>query len=226
MRRRVLPGWIEPCGDPRQTRYCPRHYFSNIGPTGEGEGASAAERHPRSWQSVRRGSGPTICVPGKRFTIGDDARYSRRGASRRRRIVAARESSVRASASRKYYIHRRPSPKAAKRLPDRVQEPDARHREGRGANHRRLQARALRLGHYFRMGGRSREFLAADAFVYLRLVRWFYPRAGNGRRSMLMEQPTVTRKAGTGCAGPRATPGQAASGRSSLSRVRATPYTV
>ena len=81
---------------------------------------------------------------------------------------------------RAYYVHRWPSPKARKRLRDRVRElTDSRHS---GKDVKQIIAElnpVLRgWGNYFRTGTCRREFHKMDDFVYLRLVRWFYRRGG------------------------------------------------
>jgi RNA-directed DNA polymerase len=73
-----------------------------------------------------------------------------------------------------------PSPKATKRLRDRVRElTDARHS---GKDVKQIIAElnpVLRgWGNYFRTGTCSREFLKMDGFVYHRITRWFYRRGG------------------------------------------------
>jgi len=81
---------------------------------------------------------------------------------------------------RAYYMHRWPSPKAMKRLRDRVREiTDKRYS---GADVKQIIAKlnpVLRgWGHYFRTGTCSREFHKIDDFVFLRLLRWFDRRGG------------------------------------------------
>src|SRR5437868_6607277 len=70
-------------------------------------------------------------------------------------------------------------------------------------------------------GEASREFLKMDSFVWARLVRWMYQRA---RRRVLL---TAEQFHGMGLYRLRGTlryPAQAASVRSSLSRVREKPH--
>ena len=79
-----------------------------------------------------------------------------------------------------YFMHRWPSPKATKRLRDRVREiTDSRHS---GKDVKQVIAElnpVLRgWGNYFRTGTCSREFLKMDGFVYHRITRWFYRRGG------------------------------------------------
>jgi hypothetical protein len=81
---------------------------------------------------------------------------------------------------RAYYMHRWPSPKATKRLRDRVRElTDAR---ASGQDVKQIIAKLTPVlrgwGNYFRTGTCTREFHKMDEFVYLRLVRWFYRRGG------------------------------------------------
>jgi len=124
---------------------------------------------------------------------------------------------------RAYYMHRWPSPKAMKRLRDRVRE--ITHSRNSGADVKQVIAKlnpVLRgWANYFRSGTTSREFLKVDRFVYARLVRWLFRRGGQrqGRR----ENWTSERFWGMGLYRLRGTvryPAQAASVRSSLSRVR------
>src|ERR1700758_3306028 len=81
---------------------------------------------------------------------------------------------------RMHFMQRWPSPKAMKRIRERVHElTDSRHS---GQDVKQIIAKlnpVLRgWGNYFRTGTSSREFLKMDSFVYLRLVRWFYRRGG------------------------------------------------
>jgi hypothetical protein len=79
-----------------------------------------------------------------------------------------------------YFMHRWPSPKARKRLRDRVRE--ITNRSASGADVKQVIAKlnpVLRgWGNYFRTGTSAREFLKMDSFVYDRLVRWMYRRGG------------------------------------------------
>src|SRR3954453_13232229 len=120
-------------------------------------------------------------------------------------------------------MHRWPSPKAMKRLRDRVREITS--SQNSGADVKQIIAKlnpVLRgWANYFRSGTTSREFLKVDRFVYVRLVRWLYRRAG--QRPGRWEKWTSERLWGMGLYRLRGTvrsPAQAASVRSSLSRVR------
>jgi RNA-directed DNA polymerase len=124
---------------------------------------------------------------------------------------------------RAYYMHRWPSPKATKRLRDRVRE--ITDKRASGEDVKRIIAKlnpVLRgWGNYFRSGTSSREFLKMDSFVWARLVRWMYRRGG--QRATRRVQWTAEQFHGMGLYRLRGTvryPAQAASVRSSLSRVR------
>src|SRR5579864_4488068 len=84
---------------------------------------------------------------------------------------------------RAYYMHRWPSPKATKRLRDRVREITEKRQSG--VDVKQIIAKLTPVlrgwGNYFRTGTADREFLKMDDFVYLRLVRWFYRRGGQRR---------------------------------------------
>ena len=124
---------------------------------------------------------------------------------------------------RAYYMHRWPSPKATKRLRDRVRE--ITDKRASGADVKQLIAKlnpVLRgWGNYFRTGTSSREFLKMDSFVYMRLLRWMYRRGG--QRKTRRVRWSNQQLWGMGLYRLRGTvryPAQAASVRSSLSRVR------
>jgi group II intron reverse transcriptase/maturase len=124
---------------------------------------------------------------------------------------------------RGYYVHRWPSPKATKRLRDRVREITAARNSGEDV--KRIIAElnpVLRgWGNYFRTGTCRREFHKMDDFVYRRLVRWFYRRGG--QRPTKHSPWTGPQLHGMGLYRLRGTvryPAQAAPGRSSVSRVR------
>jgi len=119
---------------------------------------------------------------------------------------------------RAYYMHRWPSPKARKRLRDRVREiTDARNS---GADVKQIIAKlnpVLRgWGNYFRTGTADREFLKMDSFVWQRIVRWHYRRGG--QRPTRRRPWTSTELYGMGLYRLRGTvryPAQAAPRRSS-----------
>jgi RNA-directed DNA polymerase len=124
---------------------------------------------------------------------------------------------------RAYYMHRWPSPKAMKRIRDRVRE--ITHSRNSGEDVRQIIAKlnpVLRgWANYFRSGTTSREFLKVDRFVYTRLVRWLCRRGG--QRQGRWKNWSSEQFWGMGLYRLRGTvryPAQAASVRSSLSRVR------
>jgi len=124
---------------------------------------------------------------------------------------------------RAYYMHRWPSPKATKRLRDRVREITGKRASGEDVKQviAKLNPVLRGWGNYFRSGTTSREFLKMDSFVYERLVRWLHRRGG--QRAMRRGLWTAEQFHGMGLYRLRGTvryPAQAASVRSSLSRVR------
>jgi group II intron reverse transcriptase/maturase len=124
---------------------------------------------------------------------------------------------------RAYYMHRWPSPKATKRLRDRVRELTDSRQSGQDVKQiiAKLNPVLRGWGNYFRTGTADREFLKMDDFVYLRLVRWFFRRGGQ-RRAKRAPWPSPQLH-GMGLYRLRGTvryPVQAAPVRSSLSRVR------
>ncbi len=122
-----------------------------------------------------------------------------------------------------YFVHRWPSPKAMKRVRERVHElTDARHS---GKDVRQIIAAlnpVLRgWGNYFRTGNAERKFNQLDRYVYRRLVQWMNRRGGQRRQRM--EKWSHDRFVGMGLYQLRGTvkyPAQATPVRSSLSRVR------
>src|SRR6202045_4174671 len=124
---------------------------------------------------------------------------------------------------RAYYMHRWPSPKATKRLRDRVRKITAKRASGEDVKQIIAQLNPVLRGwgNYFRSGTTSREFLKMDSFVYRRLIRWLYRRGG--QRATRGVHWTAEQLPGLGLyrlRGPVRYPAQAASVRSSLSRVR------
>ncbi len=124
---------------------------------------------------------------------------------------------------RAYYMHRWPSPKATKRLRDRVREITGKRASGEDVKQviAKLNPVLRGWGNYFRSGTTSREFLKMDSFVYERLVRWLHRRGG--QRATRRVHWTAEQFHGMGLYRLRGTvryPAQAASVRSSLSRVR------
>jgi RNA-directed DNA polymerase len=81
---------------------------------------------------------------------------------------------------RAYYMHRWPSPKATKRLRDRVRE--ITDKRASGADVKQIIAKlnpVLRgWGNYFRTGTSGRVFHKMDDYVYMRLLRWLTRRGG------------------------------------------------
>jgi len=124
---------------------------------------------------------------------------------------------------RAYYMHRWPSPKATKRLRDRVRE--ITDKRASGADVKQIIAKlnpVLRgWGNYFRTGTSSREFLKMDSFVYMRLLRWMYRRGGQRKtRRVRWSNQQFWEMGLYRLRGTVRYPAQAASVRSSLSRVR------
>lgn len=124
---------------------------------------------------------------------------------------------------RAYYMHRWPSPKATKRLRDRVREITDKRASGEDVKQiiAKLNPVLRGWGNYFRSGTASRTFLKMDSFVYERLVRWMYRRGG--QRATRRVLWTAAQFHGMGLYRLRGTvryPAQAAPVRSSLSRVR------
>jgi group II intron reverse transcriptase/maturase len=122
-----------------------------------------------------------------------------------------------------YYMHRWPSPKATKRLRDRVRE--ITDKRASGADVKQVIAKlnpVLRgWGNYFRTGTSSREFHKMDSFVYMRLLRWMYRRGGQRKTRRVRWSSQQFWEMGLyRLRGTVRYPAQAASVRSSLSRVR------
>jgi DNA-directed RNA polymerase specialized sigma24 family protein len=124
---------------------------------------------------------------------------------------------------RMHFMQRWPSPKAMKRVRERVHEmTDSRHS---GKDVKQIIATlnpVLRgWGNYFRTGNAERKFNQLDSYVWSRLVRWMYRRGG--QRPGRFEKWSHERFVGMGLYQLRGTvkyPAQATSVRSSLSRVR------
>jgi group II intron reverse transcriptase/maturase len=123
----------------------------------------------------------------------------------------------------KHFMQRWPSPKATKKIRDRVRElTDARHS---GKDVKQIIAAlnpVLRgWGNYFRTGNADREFNKLDSFVYRRLRRWHFRRGG--QRATRRPAWTSTQLYGMGLHRLQGTvryPSQATSLRSSVSCVR------
>ena len=124
---------------------------------------------------------------------------------------------------RAYYMHRWPSPKATKRLRDRVREITDKRASGEEVKQiiAKLNPVLRGWGNYFRTGTADREFVKADRYVYARLVRWLCRRGGQRKTRRIVW--TGEQFWAMGLYRLRGTvryPAQAASVRSSLSRVR------
>jgi len=121
-----------------------------------------------------------------------------------------------------HFVQRWPSPKATKKLRDRVRELTDARQSGKDVKQiiAELNPVLRGWGNYFRTGNADREFNKLDSFVYRRLRRWQFRRGG---------QRKARRKAWTGAQlfgmglyklqGTVRYPTQAAPRRSSLSRV-------
>jgi group II intron reverse transcriptase/maturase len=122
-----------------------------------------------------------------------------------------------------HFMQRWPSPKAMKRIRERVHElTDSRHS---GKDVKQMIATlnpVLRgWGNYFRSGNAGRKFNQLDSYVYWRLAQWMGRRGGQRRQRM--EKWTHERFVDMGLYRLRGTvkyPTQATPVRSSLSRVR------
>jgi len=124
---------------------------------------------------------------------------------------------------RAYYMHRWPSPKATKRLRDRVREISG--KRGSREDVKQIIAKlnpVLRgWGNYFRTGTCRREFPKMDDYVFARLTRWQHRRGS--QRAQRRTRWTGAELYGMGLYQLRRTvryAAQAAPVRSSLSRVR------
>ena len=124
---------------------------------------------------------------------------------------------------RAYYMHRWPSPKATKRLRDRVREITEKRASGEDVKQiiAKLNPVLRGWGNYFRKGTADREFLKADRYIYMRLLRWLHRRGG--QRKARWKAWTSEQFWAMGLYRLRGTvryAAQATSVRSSLSRVR------
>jgi len=123
---------------------------------------------------------------------------------------------------RAYYMQRWPSPKATKKLRDRVREITGVRQSGKDVKQiiAELNPVLRGWGNYFRTGNADGEFNQMDSFVFLRLTRWLY-RCG-GQRAQRKTDWTGQRFYGMGLHKLQGTvkyPAQATPRRSSLSRV-------
>ena len=84
-----------------------------------------------------------------------------------------------------HFVQRWPSPKAMKRIRDRVHEiTDVRGRQSRNMGEliERLNPVLRGWGNYFRTGNADREFNKLDDYVYGRVLRWQWRRGGQRTR--------------------------------------------
>ena len=127
-----------------------------------------------------------------------------------------------------HFVQRWPSPKAMKRVRERVHElTDARQSGAKDVKEiiTRLNPVLRGWGNYFRTGNAEREFNRIDGYVYRRLTRWMYRRGGQRSRyradawpgERLHTEMGLYRLRGTVCY-----PAKATSRRPSESRVRET----
>jgi group II intron reverse transcriptase/maturase len=124
---------------------------------------------------------------------------------------------------RAHYMQRWPSPKATKKLRDRVRELTGKRQSGKEVKQivAELTPVLRGWGNYFRTGNADREFNKMDYFVVKSLRRWQYRRGG--QRATKREPFTGDQLHGMGLhklMGTVKYPAQATSVRSSLSRVR------
>jgi RNA-directed DNA polymerase len=121
-----------------------------------------------------------------------------------------------------YFVQRWPSPKATKRLRDRVRDITAARQSGKEVKQivADLNPVLRGWGHYFRTGNADREFNKMDGFVFRSLRRWQYRRGG--QRATSRKPWTGDQLSGMGLfrlMGTVKYPAQAAPRRSSVSRV-------
>jgi len=122
----------------------------------------------------------------------------------------------------KYFLQRWPSPKATKKLRDRVRELTSKKRSGKDVKQiiAELTPVLRGWGNYFRTGNADREFNKMDGFVVRSLRRWQYRRGG--QRPTKREPFTGELLHGMGLhklMGAVKYPAQATPRRSSVSRV-------
>jgi group II intron reverse transcriptase/maturase len=122
----------------------------------------------------------------------------------------------------KHYMQRWPSPKATKKLRDRVREITSKRNSGKDVKHilAELTPVLRGWGNYFRTGNADREFNKMDSFVFTRLRRWHHRRGG--QRAAKRAPFTGDQLYGMGLhrlMGTVQYPAQATPRRSSLSRV-------
>ena len=124
---------------------------------------------------------------------------------------------------RKHFMQRWPSPKATKKLRDRVREITGGRQSGKDAKQiiAELNPVLRGWGNYFRTGNADREFNKVDGFVYRSLRRWQQRRGG--QRATRQKAWTSQQLYGMGLLRLQGTvryPTQATPRRSSVSRVR------
>jgi len=124
---------------------------------------------------------------------------------------------------RGYYMQRCPSPKAMKRIRQRVHELTAARQSGKDVKQiiAELNPVLRGWGNYFRTGNAERKFNQLDHYVYWRLRQWMQRRGG--QRKARIDKWTHDRFVGMGLYRLRGTvryPAQATSRRSSVSRVQ------
>jgi RNA-directed DNA polymerase len=123
----------------------------------------------------------------------------------------------------KHFMQRWPSPKATKRLRDRVREITGKRNSGKDVKQiiAELTPVLRGWGNYFRTGNADREFNKMDSFVFTRFRRWQYRRGG--QRTTKRAPFTGDQLYGMGLhrlMGTVKYPAQATPRRSSLSRMR------
>jgi group II intron reverse transcriptase/maturase len=123
---------------------------------------------------------------------------------------------------RRYFMQRWPSPKATKKLPDRVRELTNKRQSGTDVKQiiAKLTPVLRGWGNYFRTGNADREFNKMDGFVVKSLRRWQFRRGG--QRATKRAPCTGDQLYGMGLykwMGTLKYPSQATPRRSSLSRV-------
>jgi RNA-directed DNA polymerase len=122
-----------------------------------------------------------------------------------------------------HFMQRWPSPKATKKLRERVRELTSKRQSGKDVKQiiAELNPVLRGWGNYFRTGNADREFNKLDGFVFRRMTRWQYRRGG--QRATRQKAWTGDQLFGMGLHRLQGTvryPSQVASLRSSLSCVR------
>jgi hypothetical protein len=99
---------------------------------------------------------------------------------------------------RMHFMQRWPSPKAMKRIRERVHELTDSRRSGQDVKQiiATLNPVLRGWGNYFRTGNAERKFNQLDSYVYCRLIRWMGRRGGQRRQRM--EKWTHARFVGMG----------------------------